>query len=219
MPVKFNNTHIGALCVVFQEDFVPGPEDLRFMEIIASAVAVEEDRRQTQLTLEESNKRYKHICETVTDYIYTVHIKDGQPIETIHGPSCIAITGYTAEEFAADPNLWIKMVPEEDRLAVLRHAALILSGEKVPPLEHRIIKKDGTVRWVRNTTVLHFNEQGKLLSYDGLIQDISDRKKAEEEIKESEERFRTLFDSATDGILVADAETKKFRMAKVILMV
>ena len=53
----------------------------------------------------------------------------------------------TPEEYRADPYLWYNVVHEEDRPVVLRRAAQLLAGERVPPLEHRIYHKGGAVRW------------------------------------------------------------------------
>jgi PAS domain S-box-containing protein len=137
-------------------------------------------RQQAEEALRESEKRYRRITEAVTDYIFTVRVEDGRAVETTHGPTSVAVTGYSPEDFAADPDLWIRMVHEQDREAVLEQAARVLSGQDVPPLEHRIVRKDSVTRWVRNTSVPHRSAEGKLLSYDGLIRDITERKRVEE---------------------------------------
>jgi PAS domain S-box-containing protein len=157
--------------------------------------------------LRESEDRYRRIAEAVTDYIYHVRIEDGRPVETVHGPACVAITGYTAEEFRDNPYLWIQMVHEEDRTSVEEQAARTLSGEKVGSLEHRIVRKDGVIRWVRNTPVPNHDSEGRLLFYDGLIRDITDHKVAEEALRESEANYRLLFSAESDAIVVVDTET------------
>ena len=81
------------------------------------------------------------------------------------------------------------MVHEEDREAVGEQAARTLSGERVPALEHRIIRKDGATRWVRNTPVLNFDSHGRLLSYDGLVQDVTERKQAEEAVRQAKDEL------------------------------
>ncbi len=164
------------------------------------------EHRRAEEALRQSEERYRRISDAVTDYIYTVRIEDGHPVETIHSPACVAVTGYTAEEFKHNRYLWIQMVHEEDRKAVQEQAARSLSGVKVEPIEHRLIRKDGATRWVRNTSVLHYDSQGKLLSYDGLIQDVTDRKLAEEALRQSEERHRSLLESSPDPIVVYDME-------------
>jgi len=94
------------------------------------------------------------------------------------------------------------MVYEEDRTMVKDYADAILSSRKVRPVEHRIRRKDGTIRWVRNTPVFYYSNTRKLLAYDGLVQDITERKNAEEILQEQEERFRELFYNLRSGVAI-----------------
>jgi PAS domain S-box-containing protein len=144
------------------------------------------ESKQAQEALKESEERYRRITSAITDYIFTVHVSDGNALHTVHTPACKSVTGYTAEEFNRDPFLWFNMVVEEDQEKVREHATRILKGENVDPLEHRIRRKDGNIRWVSNTPVLHRDALGKLISYDGVIRDITERKAAEEEKKRLE---------------------------------
>jgi PAS domain S-box-containing protein len=144
---------------------------------------VTKSKKQTadQATL-ESEQRYKRLLASVTDYVYAVTVEDGRAVSTFHGPGCEAVTGYTSDEFEHDQQLWYRMIQEEDRTAVLEQTERILKGQETPPLEHRIIHKDGSVRWIRNTTVPRKDAQGRLLAYDGLVYDITERKQAEERL-------------------------------------
>lgn len=134
------------------------------------------------VALQKSEARYKSLVEAVTDYIFTVEVQDGRAVNTIHGPGCVAVTGFTADEFAADPLLWYRMVVEEDRDIVVDQASRVVCGEAIA-LEHRIIHKNGSIRWIRNTVVPRYNDWGVLTSYDGLITDITERKLAEQELR------------------------------------
>jgi PAS domain S-box-containing protein len=163
-------------------------------------------RKQAEEALRESEQRYRHITDATTDYIYTVRIEDGHPVETIHGPACVAVTGYTEEDFKANPHLWIQMVHEEDRKAVEEQAVQILSGVEVGPIEHRIFRKDGVMRWIRNEFVPQYDSQGKLLSYDGLIRDIHEQKLAEEALRESEKKYSTVVENSLTGIYIDQDE-------------
>ena len=62
----------------------------------------------------ESENRYRRLIRYLTDYIYTVQVKDGEAVETYHGPGCVAVTGYQSEEYDADPDLWFSMVHNAD---------------------------------------------------------------------------------------------------------
>ena len=149
-----------------------------------------EEGKRTEDSLRESEERYRRITGALTSYIFTVRIEDGHPVETIHGPASVAVTGYTPEEYASDPYLWINMVHEEDREAVQEQTSRILQGQDVHSIEHRILRKDGVIRWVSNTLVSHYDTQGKLLAYDGVIQDIHERKKAEQAKAKLEAQLR-----------------------------
>ncbi|MCG3207096.1 MAG: Adaptive-response sensory-kinase SasA [Anaerolineae bacterium] len=126
-----------------------------------------------------NEQRYQQLLHAATDYVYSVTMQDGQTVQATHGDGCIAVTGYTPEEYNRDSELWYTMVHPEDRPQVLRQLARLQAGELVPPLEHRIIHKDGSVRWIKNIVVPEFNLQRRLVSYDGLVTDITARKSTE----------------------------------------
>ena len=175
------------------------PDHVRLMGNVAARLfwdifQIEEERiaerKRTEEAIRESEERYRRITEAVTDYIFTVRIEDGHPVETVHGAACVAVTGYTPEDFASDPYLWFRMVHEEDRPSVQDQARRIVLRQDVQPIEHRILRKDGVIRWVANTLVPHYDTQGNVLSYDGLIRDIHKRKKAEEAKAKLEAQLR-----------------------------
>jgi PAS domain S-box-containing protein len=158
--------------------------------------------------------RYRQLVASVTDYLFTVTVADGRAAGTTHGPGCVGVTGYTAAEFAADPLLWLEMVPAADRDAVLAHAARVLADVAEGPLEHRIVHKDGTVRWVRNTPVPLHDREGRLVAYDGLVQDVTAEKRAEIAVRESAEQFRALFESSPAACWLEDASALRGRIAE-----
>jgi len=160
------------------------------------------DRKRAEEALGKSEERYRRLVESVTDYIYSVKIEDGRSVATTHGPACVIVTGYTAEEYEADPDLWFRMVYPADREAVTGQTHRILSGENLPPLEHRIIHKDGSIHWVRNTPVLFHDSEGRLVAYDGAVTDITVRKYAEEQLHQSKTMLRTVFDGISDPLIM-----------------
>jgi PAS domain S-box-containing protein len=128
---------------------------------------------------EYADERSNRLIQYLTDYIYTVRIKNGKVTDTYHGPGCLAVTGYSSDDYRKDPELWYRMVYEADKEIVLAQAQQALEGKNVEPIEHRIVHRDGFLRWVKSSIVLAKNENGEVISYDGLINDISDYKKAE----------------------------------------
>jgi len=166
------------------------------------------ERNRANEALVESEQRYRRLLAATTDYIYTVNINHGVVGGTYHGPGCEAVTGYLPEDFAKNPLLWYGIIHEEDRPAVLAQVERILLGETPRPLEHRIICRDGSVRWIRNTTIPHRNGGGNLVAYDGLISDITERKRSEETLEAERKLLRTLVDNLPDYIFVKDTASR-----------
>lgn len=138
--------------------------------------------KKTLESLRESEKRFRDLLASVTSYMYTVAMEGGRAVSTVHGPGCLAVTGFSAEEYAADPDLWHRMIHPEDRQAVLAAAGRVQRSNSTETFEHRIQHKDGSIRWVQTTLVPRLSHRGELLSYDGVITDITERKRAEEKI-------------------------------------
>jgi two-component system, cell cycle sensor histidine kinase and response regulator CckA len=162
------------------------------------------DRKNLEDTLRASERRYRQITEAITDYVFNVRVENQQPAGTIHAPACFQVTGYTPEEFNQDPYLWIRMVPEEDQTIVRLQAEAILSTKDAPSIEHRIIRKDGAIRWVQNTPVSYYDGNGDLIAYDGVIRDITAHKQAEDALRASEQRFRLLVEHTGDALFLHD---------------
>jgi PAS domain S-box-containing protein len=172
------------------------------------AISYALERHRAERALQESEQHYKRLLESITDYVYTVDIEAGQPVRSVHGPGCITITGFSPDELGGASDLWQLMVPDEDRPAVLARVQEVLAGKSPSPLEHRIIHKSGQLRWVRHTFVPGRNEEGVLVSYDGLISHITERKQAEEKLVKSEAFYHSLVENLPQNIFRKDREER-----------
>ncbi|HPS86335.1 MAG TPA: PAS domain S-box protein, partial [Spirochaetota bacterium] len=169
------------------------------------------------IELFESEKRYREILNSIADYIYMIKIDKDKIISAVYTDRCYAVTGYQPYEFYENHSLWLNIVFEEDRRMFKHFIKNILTGQEHSEknIEHRIITKNGSLRWVRNTVVINKNSDGEMTGYDGVIIDITDLKNAEDEIRQlnlniinlqEEERQRVsanLHDSVGQTILAA----------------
>jgi len=152
---------------------------LGISEDITDLKAAEKARR-------ESEERYRDIIETITDYVVSAKIEHGQAPSISHGSGCVAVTGYSPEELSGDPDRWFSLVVDEDRDVAIDRFRRVLAGERTEPLEHRIRRKDGAIRWVRHTPVLRLDANGTPIGYDGVIQDITERRVLQEQLLQSQ---------------------------------
>ncbi|MGD0019557.1 MAG: ATP-binding protein [Candidatus Limnocylindrales bacterium] len=204
-PIFYRDSALGVIVVTNKPDgreFEQADVDLLSAMASQSAVSIETavlgemleaarsdlEARVIQRTaaLAESEDRYRRITETITDYVFHVDLADGNVVATKHGPGCVAVTGYSPEEFDADTGLWLDMVLLEDRELVLEQAREVESNRRMRAIEHRIVRKDGAVRWVRPTPVPQYAPDGSLIGYDGLIQDVTERRALQEQLSQAQ---------------------------------
>src|SRR3990170_2112564 len=143
-------------------------------------------RAQAERTSHEPEARLLRLLEVLPGYDYRVAVEQGRPVSTTHGPGCAAVTGYTSEEYTADPFLWYRMVHEEDRHTVAGFFNAIFSGHAPGSLDHRIRHKNGSVRWIRNCVVPCTDATGVLVGFDGIITDITEQRHLEEQLRQSQ---------------------------------
>ncbi len=189
--------------VVYLEDrIIEWVDNYVFKLPSGQIVAMYEDtseKHKAEQALKESEERYKHISESIADYIYKVYLRKGAPFQTIHSPACETLLGYTPEEFITNKYLWFNIIYKPDRERVLVFVSNVLASHQQNYIEHRVYKKDGQLRWIRNNIILFKDNEGEIYEYDGVIQDITDRKIAEEELivakikAEESDRLKTAF--------------------------
>jgi PAS domain S-box-containing protein len=140
------------------------------------------ERTRVEGVLRESEEYSRRMLNAITAYTYSVEISEGWAVSTRHSRACLPITGYSEADYQSDPFLWYSMIHPSDRSMVEDAVNGILNGDAVPPIEHRIVRRDGTTIWIRNTMVAYRDQQGQLIRYDGLVEDISARKQMEAHI-------------------------------------
>ena len=94
------------------------------------------------------------------------------------------------------------MIVEEDRERVRRTLGAISADNPVATVEERVLRPDGEVRWQQWISRGIFDEAGRLVEMQGVGRDITERKRAEEALRRSEEDYRLLFEQSVDGIVV-----------------
>ncbi len=93
---------------------------------------------------------------------------------------------------------YLALVPDEDRPAVLRARDAALAGAAAYRVDHRVVRPDGSVRWVSEQAEVEFGPGGPVRVF-GTVLDVTDRVRAGEALRASEERLRTLSDNLPDG--------------------
>ncbi|HEX2934069.1 MAG TPA: PAS domain S-box protein [Bacteroidales bacterium] len=152
------------------------------------------NQKKVEIALKESEKRLTQLLSSITDYKFTIEFSDNSSGKLVNNQGSLAVTGYTSEDFQNNPHLWFEMIHNDDKPLVKEWSEKINNGIDVEPFEYRIIHKNGEIVWISNTTVLKKDNNGKILGFDSLISNITERKNAELALKESEKRFYDAID-------------------------
>jgi PAS domain S-box-containing protein len=168
------------------------------------------DREKARLTLaiEEQRMRLDSIVASVPGVVWEAHGEpdsDSQSIDFV-SEHVETMLGYSVDEWLSVPNFWLQIVHEEDKERAGREAsANFLRGEGSS--QFRWIAKDGRVVWAEAHSVAIYDDNGRAIGMRGVTMDITERKRSEAALSESEERYRAVAESATDAILVIDDES------------
>ena len=168
------------------------------------------ERKRSEEELRESEEKYRAIIETNQEWIWQINNKG---IHTFSNPAIEQILGYSIEDIVGK-NATIHMHPEDRREIEEMLPKWIENKKGWNNLVLRWMHKDGSIRWLESNAVVMLDVNGELIGFQGSDRDITERKlaelaslRAEEALRESEVRYRTLFDESLDGICLADAET------------
>ncbi len=156
-----------------------------------------EERIKAEAALRESEEKFRILFETSRDFSYITDI-DGKIIE-VNKAASIA-SGYSVDELKKKKIQEFYFDPTQRDLLIKK----VIEQEYVENLEIKGKLKDGVVMDVLvNSTAIKDNA-GNVVGFQGSIKDISERKRAEEALRESEERFSSLSEAASEGIGISD---------------
>ncbi|MEX1253065.1 MAG: PAS domain S-box protein [Dehalococcoidia bacterium] len=153
------------------------------------------DRVRAEETLRESEERFRLLAENAQDMIFRYRIAEPRGYEYV-GPVVTAMAGYTPDQYYADPDFASKVIHPDDRETLDR----MLAELQEAPIELRWICKDGSTIWTEQRNTLIYDDAGTLVAVEGILRDVTKRKRAEEALRASEERYRLLAENAQDLI-------------------
>lgn len=162
------------------------------------------DRVLSERKLAESEEMYRLISSVVSDYLFSTRVTDDGTLDLNWVAGAFEkITGYTMAEYKQMGGWKAALYPGD--FETDNHDMQMLNLNQKVITELRTIRKNGEVVWVRvYSQPIWDEEQNCLVGINGAVQDITDRKKVEEEINKSVEEFKALYDTAMDFSLHRD---------------
>jgi len=151
-------------------------------------------------SLSDSERKYRELVEHSRDVIFRLDLEGNYRLVS---PAVEQLTGYTPEEFYADRMLGCEIVLAEDVEKAQQGFQTASGGDIAQDIEYRIRGKDGGISWVLQTTFPIHDGEGQIVAIEGTLRDITERKRAEEALREAEEKSRVQERLAAVGQLAA----------------
>ena len=162
------------------------------------------EKKRSEKALAESERNYRLLIDNIPNIVFKGYA-DGSI--DFFDDKIEALTGYSKELFLARTMKWNDIIYDEDRASV-RHAFInALKGDKSYIREYRIGKKNGDFVWVEASSQIVCDDEGNIEFITGAFLDITERKLAEQALHESEEKYRSLFNSGPNPIFVLDQQS------------
>jgi PAS domain S-box-containing protein len=163
------------------------------------------ERKRAEEALQESLQKYQFLADHMNDIVWTLDMD----LRTSYvSPSVESVLGFTLEE-RMKQDIQLQLTPASLFLASDTLAKEIVNDQtgqsdsnRSVTLELEYFHKDGSTRWLENVMTGIRNEQGVLSGFHGVSRDISERRRTEEALRESEEKHRAVVERANEGIVI-----------------
>lgn len=162
---------------------------------------VAEERRRAEEARLETEERFRQLAENIREIFWVRHVKEDRFIYV--NPAYEEFFGRTCRSLYERPSSWLENIHPDDRDRIIEYGEQNRRGV-FTNAEFRIVRPDGSVRWMLNRSFPIKNQEGEMTHIAGLTEDITERKRTEGELRESEARFRGTFENAAVGIAHTD---------------
>jgi len=209
VPMTSKGELFGFLIVCHRPDRFISRREVDLLEEVVDDLSLARRRIMAEKTLEEE----RDLFVEGSTILFKWRASENYPIEYVT-PNVENLLGYNQEEMISGDLSYADILPNTDlaqlRREVERH--IDIGADRIDHRPYRLIKKNGETIWVKDYTKI-IRDGGEVKYYLGYLVDITDQKQAEEALQKSEERYRRLFESAKDGILILNYDTGEIKDA------
>ncbi|HEX9333135.1 MAG TPA: PAS domain-containing protein, partial [Anaerolineales bacterium] len=179
--------------------------DLRLMIALGEQIGIALGRARLYSEIRESEQRFRQLAEHIEQVFW---LEDPERSLVFYiSPAYEAIWGRTSESLYEHPQSWFDAIHPDDRESVLAAQVRKVSGEY--NIEYRVIQPNGSLRWVWSRAFPIQDEAGHVYRIAGIAEDITERKVAEDVLRQSEEKFKLMAWATKDAVWDWDLQTNQ----------
>jgi PAS domain S-box-containing protein len=181
-----------------REDRVWTQVEIDALRAVAGTLAAAIERERSERRLREAEARYRQIVEHTPAITYQEHPSTPYAVQgavVFMSPQVERILGYPAERWMEIPEFWTQVTHPDDLDRVTEESERTTRSGEPYAQEYRMIASDGRVVWFRDEAVLIRDDHGDPLLWQGVMVDVTERKRAEEQFREAQARYRDLVEN------------------------
>jgi len=197
IPIESRSKVIAVLALVSNQEGYFKPDHIDLLDRIGEQIGLAVENSRLYEEIKSAEEKYRELVENINDVLFTT---DESGVITYISPVIKSIAGYSPSEITGKH--FKEFIHKQDLKHFMEQFKKVLSGE-IEASEYRILDKSGEIRWIRSSSHPIYGKK-HVAGLQGVITEITDRKKAEEALKESEERYRTMVETAPDVIVSID---------------
>jgi PAS domain S-box-containing protein len=163
------------------------------------------ERKQAEEDVQQAERRYRSLVENLPAVTYVDSV-DERSTTIYVSPQIRDLFGYAPEDWVADPDLWVGALHPEDRDRVVDQARRHNRTGEPFDVEYRMRTTSGEWRWVGDHAVTLAGPNGEILFSQGVMFDVTERRRAEEQLRETESRYRALVEHIPAVLYVDPAD-------------
>jgi len=161
------------------------------------------ERKRAEEALRVSEERFRLLANNVPDVIYSL---DGEGNIVTVNSSAFERYGYTEQDLKGKS--FLGLIHPEDREIVITSFLKAVEEQRkfTHGLQFRLVAKNGIGYWFELNSQARYDSQFQYIGEDGVLRDITERKQVERDLHENEEKFRSLVEQSTDGVILIDEQ-------------
>ena len=164
-------------------------------------------RRDMEKSLRYSETKYRTLVEQIPAITYTISLAAGVDFLYV-SPQVETLLGFSPEAWRADAENWERQIHPEDRERLLAEITHSLESGEPFATEYRLLAKSGRVVWFRDEARVVYDPEGQFLFLQGLALDITERKHAEDALRQTTQTLQTLIQASPLAIITLDPDFK-----------
>jgi signal transduction histidine kinase/DNA-binding response OmpR family regulator len=197
VPLRKREKLVAAMAVHMRTPRIWTTDEIDLVRLVTARCWESIERARVARELRESETLYRAFVTASSDVVYRMS-PDWSEMRQLEGRELIADTEQPSGE-------WLqKYIYPDDQERVLSAIHLAIQTRAKFELEHRVVRRDGTLGWTVSRAIPILDDKGEIHEWLGTASDVTRRKEAEEALRESEEKYRTALGSMDEGLMIAE---------------